>query len=183
MGHILHMGEDSSGKHILPLLSAGIAVLAGGCMNSRPPVIQGPETADSDRLYILNEGQMGMNNASIDFYSFDDGTYFTDAFTAANPDVALGLGDTGNDIAVHDGKLWAVLNGSGIVEVMDAYTMDHIASIAVPGCRDIAFGGDYAYVTSWAGAYYGGEDRLGAVYRLDTGTLLGRDCRLVRRKL
>lgn len=174
-----HMSDRMTNTHRNPLaiilLSAGITVSFSSCTDHVQPVVSHPEPADSDRLYILNEGQMGMNNASIDFYSFDDGTYFTDAFTAANPDVALGLGDTGNDIAVHDGKLWAVLNGSGIVEVMDAYTMDHIASIAVPGCRDIAFGGDYAYVTSWAGAYYGGEDRLGAVYRLDTGTLKVKD--------
>ena len=73
--------------------------------------------------------------------------------------------------AIHDGKLWAVINGSGLVEIMDAATLKHIKYIEIPTPRDIAFCGDYAYVTSWSGAYYGGENRLGAVYRIDINSL------------
>lgn len=146
-------------------------ILTGSCMNSKPPVGVLPEPGELGRLYILNEGGMGMNNSSIDFYDFADGTYVTDAFPAANPDVALGLGDTGNDLAVYGGKLWAVMNGSDLVEVMDASTIEHIRAIDVPACRDIAFSGSYAYVTSWAGNVSDDGDRTGMVYRIDINNL------------
>lgn len=148
-----------------------VVILTGSCMNSKPPVGVLPEPGELGRLYILNEGVMGMGNSSIDFYDFTDGTYVTDAFPAANPDVPFGLGDTGNDLAVYGGKLWAVMNGSDLVEVMDASTMEHIRAIDVPACRDIAFSGRYAYVTSWAGNVSDDGDRTGMVYRIDINSL------------
>lgn len=152
------------------VLTAAV-ILTGSCMNSKPPVGVLPEPGELGRLYIMNEGVMGMGNSSIDFYDFADGTYVTDAFPAANPDVTLGLGDTGNDLAVYGGKLWAVMNGSDLVEVMDASTMEHIRAIDVPACRDIAFSGRYAYVTSWAGNVSDDGDRTGMVYRIDINSL------------
>lgn len=152
------------------VLTAAV-ILTGSCMNSKPPVGVLPEPGELGRLYILNEGVMGMGNSSIDFYDFADGTYVTDAFPAANLDVTLGLGDTGNDLAVYGGKLWAVMNGSDLVEVMDASTMEHIRAIDVPVCRDIAFSGRYAYVTSWAGNVSDDGDRTGMVYRIDINSL------------
>lgn len=152
------------------VLTAAV-ILTGSCMNSKPPVGVLPEPGELGRLYILNEGVMGMGNSSIDFYDFADGTYVTDAFPAANPDVPFGLGDTGNDLAVYGGKLWAVMNGSNLVEVMDALTMEHIRAIDVPVCRDIAFSGRYAYVTSWAGNVSDDGDRTGMVYRIDINSL------------
>lgn len=152
------------------VLTAAV-ILTGSCMNSKPPVGVLPEPGELGRLYILNEGVMGMGNSSIDFYDFADGTYVTDAFPAANPDVPFGLGDTGNDLAVYGGKLWAVMNGSDLVEVMDASTMEHIRAIDVPACRDIAFSGRYAYVTSWAGNVSDDGDRTGMVYRIDINRL------------
>lgn len=152
------------------VLTAAV-ILTGSCMNSKPPVGVLPEPGELGRLYILNEGVMGMGNSSIDFYDFADGTYVTDAFPAANPDVPFGLGDTGNDLAVYGGKLWAVMNGSDLVEVMEASTMEHIMDIDVPACRDIAFSGRYAYVTSWAGNVSDDGDRTGMVYRIDMNSL------------
>lgn len=148
-----------------------VVILTGSCMNSKPPVGVLPEPGELGRLYILNEGVMGMGNSSIDFYDFADGTYVTDAFPAANPDIPFGLGNTGNDLAVYGGKLWAVMNGSNLVEVMDASTMEHIRAIDVPACRDIAFSGRYAYVTSWAGNVSDDGDRTGMVYRIDINSL------------
>lgn len=152
------------------VLTAAV-ILTGSCMNSKPPVGVLPEPGELGRLYILNEGVMGMGNSSIDFYDFADGTYVTDAFPAANPDVPFGLGDTGNDLAVYGGKLWAVMNGSDLVEVMDASTMEHIRAIDVPACRNITFSGRYAYVTSWAGNVSDDGDRTGMVYRIDINSL------------
>ena len=104
-------------------------------------------------LYILNEGKMGANNASLDFLSFTDGSYKSGVFRKMNPEVGAGLGDVGNDIKVHGNEVWMVINNSGIVEVISAEDGKELAAIAVPTPRCIAFDEVYAYVTSWAGAH------------------------------
>lgn len=135
------------------------------------------------KLFVLNEGGMGSNNASLDFLRFSDGNYVTGAFRKMNPGIGAGLGDVGNDIAVHGDELWMVVNNSGIVEVVSAKDETEIAAIAVPTPRNLAFDDQYAYVTSWAGAYATGtydesgyytitdsKNPKGQVYRIDLKT-------------
>ena len=135
------------------------------------------------KVFLLNEGQMGANNASLDFIRKSDGNYITGAFKKMNPGVGAGLGDVANDVAVHGDELWIVVNNSGIVEVVSAKDETEIAVIPVPTPRSIAFDDTYAYVTSWAGAYVtGGYDESwnyvitdsknpkGQVYRIDLKT-------------
>ena len=128
------------------------------------------------KVFLLNEGQMGSNNASLDFIRISDGNYVTGAFKKMNPDVGAGLGDVGNDITVHGDELWIVVNNSGIVEVVSAKDETEIAAIQVPTPRSIAFDDTYAYVTSWAGAYVSWsspedfKNPKGQVYRIDLKT-------------
>jgi hypothetical protein len=140
-----------------------------------------PETVK--KLFVLNEGGMGSNNATLDFLRISDGNYVTGAFRKMNPSVGAGLGDVGNDVVVHGDELWIVVNNSGIVEVVSAKDETEIAAIAVPTPRSIAFDERYAYVTSWAGAYATGsydengyysvtdaKNPKGQVYRIDLST-------------
>ena len=135
------------------------------------------------KVFLLNEGQMGSNNATLDFIRISDGNYVTGAFKKMNPDVGAGLGDVANDLAVHGDELWIVVNNSGIVEVVSAKDETEIAAIQVPTPRNIAFDDTYAYVTSWAGAYVTGsydenwvyvvtdsKNPKGQVYRIDLKT-------------
>ena len=108
---------------------------------------------DVSKLFVLNEGGMGSNNASLDFMRFSNGNYVTSAFKKMNPEIGAGLGDVGNDIVVIGNEVWIVVNNSGLVEVISATDETEIAAIAVPTPRNIAFDSNYAYVTSWAGAY------------------------------
>ena len=115
--------------------------------------------ADVRKVFLLNEGGMGSNNASLDFLRVSDGTYVTGAFKKMNPSVGGGLGDVGNDIAVVGDEVWVVVNNSGLVEVLSAEDETEIAAIQIPTPRNIAFDDDYVYVSSWAGAYAtGGYD-------------------------
>lgn len=146
--------------------------------------VQMPEIGSSaKKLFVLNEGSMGANNASLDFLRFSDGNYITQSFRKMNPLVATGIGDVGNDIAVHGDELWIVINNSGLVEVVSAADETEIAAIQVPTPRNIAFDGKYAYVTSWAGAYAVGQydengkysisdskNPRGQVYRINLST-------------
>lgn len=136
-------------------------------------------STSAQKLFVLNEGGMGSNNATLDFLRFSDGKYITGAFKKMNPETAAGLGDVGNDIAIHGEEAWIVVNNSGIVEVISAYEETEIAAIKVPTPRNIAFDNTYAYVTSWAGAYvtYGADYSVadsknpkGQVYRINLGT-------------
>ena len=78
-----------------------------------------------------------------------------------NPEIRDGLGDVGNDVAVHGDELWVVVNNSGIVEVLSAKDETEIAAIRVATPRFVAFDDTYAYVTSWAGAYANGNSDAG----------------------
>lgn len=136
-------------------------------------------STSAQKLFVLNEGGMGSNNATLDFLRFSDGKYITGAFKKMNPEIAAGLGDVGNDIAIHGEEAWIVVNNSGIVEVISAYEETEIAAIKVPTPRNIAFDNTYAYVTSWAGAYvtYGADYSIpdyknpkGQVYRINLNT-------------
>ena len=128
------------------------------------------------KVFVLNEGGMGSNNASLDFLRISDGNYITGAFKKMNPSVEAGLGDVGNDIAVHGDEVWIVVNNSGLVEVISAKDETEIATIQVPTPRNIAFDDKYAYVTSWAGAYASWtspedfKNPKGQVYKIDLST-------------
>ncbi len=102
-------------------------------------------------MYLLNEGQMNKNKCSLDYFDYTSGKFYNNLFAAINPDVTLGLGDTGNDLKIYKDRLYAVVNVSGIIEVMNAATARHIGYVELAGCRSIAFSGDKAYVTSYAG--------------------------------
>ncbi len=105
------------------------------------------------KVFMLNEGGMGSNNATLDFLRISDGNYVTGAFKKMNPSVGEGLGDVGNDIEIHGDEAWIVVNNSGIVEVISAKDETELAAITVPTPREVAFDDHYAYVTSWAGAF------------------------------
>lgn len=123
-------------------------------------------------FFLLNEGNMGSNKCTLDYFDAVTGTYVRNIYGEANPGVVKELGDVGNDIQVYDGKLWAVINCSHFVEVMDVETARHIKQISIPNCRYITFSGDYAYVSSYAGpVQIDPNARLGYVAKIDIRTL------------
>ena len=122
-------------------------------------------------FYLLNEGNMGSNKATLDYYDYTTATYTRNIFNEANPDITQGLGDVGNDLRIYGGKLYAVINCSNLIEVMDAPTARHIAQINIPNCRYLAFADGYGYCTSYAGPVQIGNKQIGYVAKFDTATL------------
>jgi hypothetical protein len=102
-------------------------------------------------FYLLNEGSMGSNKATLDFFNFETGEYMRNIYAEKNPNVPKELGDVGNDMGIYDGKLYVVINVSNKVEVLDAKTTERIGQIDIPNCRFIKFHEGYAYITSYAG--------------------------------
>lgn len=122
-------------------------------------------------FYLLNEGNMGSNKATLDYMDFTSGVYWHNIYAERNPNVVKELGDVGNDSQIYDNKLWLVINASHKVEIVDAKTAKRINDIDIPNCRYIVFEGDYAYVSSYVTTIIGDINaQEGAVFKIDVKT-------------
>lgn len=124
-------------------------------------------------FFLLNEANMGSNEASIDYFDRKTGKYCQNIYPYINPNIAHELGDVGNDIQIYGNKLYAVINISGYVEVMDVKTARHVGAITIPNCRYIVFDKGYAYVSSYNGPVQLNKPDfpLGCVVKVDTATM------------
>ncbi|MBF4515775.1 YncE family protein [Flavobacterium sp. ANB] len=123
-------------------------------------------------FYLLNEGNMGMNRASIDVFNYRTGNYTTDVYSERNPTVVKELGDVGNDIQIYGNKVYAVINVSNKVEVLDKWTAKRIKKIDIPNCRYVTFYKNKAYVSSYSGPVaIDPNAEIGFVAEIDTTTL------------
>ena len=129
-----------------------------------------PDAVTYSGLYVLCEGNMGSNKASVDFLSFERDTLLNDVYPAVNPRVVLQLGDVGNDIATYMGRVYIVVNCSGKVEVTDR-NLRRIGQVNIPNCRNICFSSRYAYVSSYAGPVGANNTQRGYVARIDIPSL------------
>ena len=85
---------------------------------SDPSVVGGGDAGDIYGFFLLNEGNMGTNKCTLDFYDYATGIYSKNIFPERNPEVVQELGDVGNDLQIYGGRLYAVVNCSNLVEVM-----------------------------------------------------------------
>lgn len=123
-------------------------------------------------MFVLNEGNMGSNKCTLDFLDFRSGFYTRNIYPERDPEVVKELGDVGNDLQVYGNRLYAVINCSHYVEVMDVRTAQHIGSVNVTNCRYIVFAGDKAYVSSYAGpVQIDPNARPGKIVEFDVNTL------------
>lgn len=124
--------------------------------------VSDPGTAE---LYVLSEGLFNHNNSSLARYSFDLQKRTNHYFSATN---SRGLGDTANDMAIYQDKIYVVVNVSSTIEVIDFNTgksLRQIRMVSENGSsrqpRFITFQEDKAYVCSFDGT----------VARIDTHSL------------
>lgn len=123
-------------------------------------------------FYLLNEGNMASNKSSLDYFDASTGLYHRNYYADQNPDVVLGLGDVGNDLQIYGSKLYAVINNSHKMEVMDASNAKRIAKIDIPNCRYVVGHKGYVYVSSYVGpVQIDPTAPKGAVFKVDTLTM------------
>ncbi|MDB5149742.1 MAG: YncE family protein, partial [Mucilaginibacter sp.] len=122
-------------------------------------------------MYLLNEGNMNMNKASLDFMNFRTGVYQRNIYNQANPSVTKGLGDVGNDIGIYGSKMYVVVNISNKVEVLDAKTAKKLAQIDITNCRYVTFHKNKAYVSAYLGKVGDPKAPNGIVAEIDTISL------------
>lgn len=135
----------------LLLLSLAACRKDAGQLPAEEEQVGGGTNSKIKGFYLINEGNMGANKASLDYYDYATGIYKRNIFGETNPNVVLGLGDVANDIAIYGSKMYVVVNGSNLVEVMNARTARHLGSISIPNGRYVAFYKNKAYVTSYEG--------------------------------
>ena len=166
--------------HTLPPFKGGLGWVLLILLSCRGPeiILPSEEEQRGDTMhtevqgfYLLNEGNMGSNKATLDYYDYTTATYKRNIFAEANPDITQGLGDVGNDLRIYGNRLYAVINCSNLIEVMEATTAKHIGQINIPNCRYLAFADGYGYCTSYAGPVQIGNTQIGYVAKFDTATL------------
>lgn len=132
-------------------------------------VIGNPSPTEITGFYLLNEGNMGSNKASIDFMNLVTGTYNRNIYATANPEIVRALGDVGNDIKIYGNKLYAVINASNFIEVMDVKTAKHLGTIPLENGRYLTFKDGKGYASSYAGPIATDPNSpLGKVIEFDT---------------
>lgn len=184
---ILYRGQSHMLKQGGVLLLTLMLLVLGSCRDE--DVIFVPEEVnvaapvyDSiSGFYVLNEGNMGTNKATLDWYSATQGKYYRNIFAHANPTEPMEMGDVGNDIGIYGSKLYAVINCSNKIDVMDKHSVKKIGQINIPNCRYIKFYKGYAYITSYAGPVKLDPEykQRGYVAKVDTATLQVVDTCLV----
>ncbi|MBC8986477.1 YncE family protein [Pedobacter sp. N36a] len=122
-------------------------------------------------FYLVNEGNMGMNKASLDYMDFSTGIYRRNIYNQQNPAQINGLGDVANDIAIYGSKLYVVVNASNKVEVMEAKTGKRIRQINITNARYITFSAGKAYVSAYLGKIGVPNAPNGVVIQIDTTSL------------
>ena len=130
------------------------------------------ETEIYNGFYLLNEGNMGMNRATIDVFDYREGSYTRDIFSERNPNLPRELGDVGNDLMIYGKKAYATINVSNFVEVFDVDTGKHLAQIHLPNCRYLTFNKGKVYVSSFSGKIETNPNaEIGFVAEIDTLSL------------
>ena len=116
-------------------------------------------------VYVLNTGNWGGNDASIQYFDLESLSIGGDLFAPAN---GSGLGDLGQDLCLYGSKLYATVSGSSKLEVMDrnCKVIKTLHLIAADGTTPA----EPRYMTACGGCvYFTAYD--GTVSRLDTASL------------
>lgn len=99
-------------KTAVMMLAAGMFV---ACSDDDDPAPAPPADTSSTDAYIVNTGNWGTNDGSIQGYNIATGTVSEDLFKAAN---GRGIGDA-QDLCIYGSKLYVTCTTSSKIEVLD----------------------------------------------------------------
>ncbi len=138
-----------------------VATLFVTSCTSDDEVAQTPLGAYENGVFVLNQGNFGQDNSTISFLS--SGNVFNNIFSLENPSEILG--DTGQDMAFYNEYAFIVLNNSQKIEIVNRYTMKHVASITsgLSNPRFITFSNGKGYVTNWGDAANTADDFVAVI--------------------
>jgi len=122
------------------------------CSKNNSPAPVAPVVKNG--VYVLNQGLYGSNNTTFTYYDFTSQTPVTDYFRNVN---GFGLGDTGSDFIIYEGKMYIVINNSGYVAVVQSLNAIFIDTISFKngginrGPENIIAAGGKVFVSSTDG--------------------------------
>ncbi|GGG62873.1 YncE family protein [Epilithonimonas arachidiradicis] len=166
-------------KKMKPIIALLVLVFLVSCRTDdiipREEIVPGlapPENTAIKGFYLLNEGNMGTNKCTLDFFDYTTGTYHRNIYAEINPEVVKELGDVGNDIKIYGSKMYVVVNVSNKIEVLDAKTAKRIKTIQLQNCRYLTFKNGKIYASSYAGPVVLDPNApIGKVAEIDTLSL------------
>ncbi len=163
-------------RHFIHVLLVLILLITSCRKEPQPlPVEETNVIADPNAVvkgfYLVNEGNMNMNKASLDYLNLVNGVYKRNLYSQVNPEITKGLGDVANDIAIYGSKLYVVVNNSNKVEVLSVKTGKRIGQININNCRYITFDNGKAYVSSYLGKVGDPKSPNGIIAEIDTTSL------------
>ncbi len=101
-----------------------LLLITAGCEDMESPRPQ--VVLESDAI-ILNEGNFGQGNATIDFYNSNDESYRKDVFRSNNQ--GRPIGDVVQSMSVENNLGYIVVNNSQKVEIVDLATFKSVGAI------------------------------------------------------
>ncbi len=138
------------------LIIISLALVSFSC---KKPVAEDSELPASlgNGLLTLNEGLFQQNNSTLTWYDLHTHKTHYQVFESKT---GLGLGDTGNDLAVYGDKIYIVVNNSHILHVIDRKSGELIKHLSLTNNnsgsspRQIRFYGEFAYVSAFDGSIF-----------------------------
>jgi YVTN family beta-propeller protein len=133
-------------------LATGILFALASCKDdpatSPVPVNPGGNALNDKGVFILNEGNFGMANATVDYLEHSTSALTLDYFTKVN---ARPLGDVVQSMTFGNNKGYIVLNGSGKVEIVNATTFKSDTAIGGQASPRyiLLVDSNKAYVSNW----------------------------------
>lgn len=109
------------------LLHGLIYTIFFGCIRKSAATEAAPQPAYRG-IFVLNEGQWTLGNASLDVFA-PDGTYYEDVFYAVNRQP---LGDVANHVYRQGDTLWITMNGSRLVWGVELPTLRVVMRVGFP---------------------------------------------------
>lgn len=152
----------------LALVAFAGSILFASCSDSDDN--QTPLGNYDNGVLVLNQGRFEHGEAAVSYLSDDFATFQNNIYALVNP--TLTLGDTGQDIGFVNDLAYIVLNYSNKIEVVNRYTMAHVATITT-GLRNpryITFSNGKGFVTNWGDGGSTTDDFV-AVINLTTNTV------------
>jgi hypothetical protein len=119
-----------------------------------------------DGIFVLNEGNMGSNSASVSFINEND-QVANNVFGMANANASLG--DVGQSMSFYNDKGFIVLNYSNAIKVVnrETFVAETTINTGLVNPRYMAVYQNKGYVTCWGDGTVTTDDYL-AVVNLDT---------------
>ena len=141
------------------------------CSDGDDTIIETPLGAYDNGVLILNQGGFGKGNASLSYLSVDSSTFQNNIFALVNSTITLG--DTGQDVGFYNEFAYIVMNGSNTIEIINRYTMAHVATIStgLSNPRYIVFNNGKGYVSNWGNGSSTSDDYI-AIIDLSNNALL-----------